>query len=114
MVHTPDPQDYDALVYTLLHEAMDRLIEIAAIVNSHSDILDEEVEQGSVEHLLRAQMGLENGEQEIELTQALLSTLSNILIQRRARDVIIEDGLDRALSSPIAADEHHPELDSND
>jgi hypothetical protein len=113
MVRTPNPQDYDALVYTLLHEAMDRLIELAAVVTSHSDILDEEVEQGSAEHLLRAQMGIENGEEEIDLTQKLIHTTSNILIQRRARDVIIEDGLDRALGSPTVASERHPELDTN-
>lgn len=99
MVKATNPEDYDALVYTLMHEAMDRLIEIAALCTAHGDILDEEVEHGSVEHLLRAQMGIENGEEEISMTQQLLATLSNLLIQRRARNVVIEECLDRAVGS---------------
>lgn len=104
MVRTPDPKDFDALVYTLLHESMDRLLELGATVTAHSDILSEEVEQGSAEQLLRAQMGIENGEEEIEILQGLIQLTSNLLIQRRARNVIIEDGLERAISSP---DIHH-------
>ena len=106
MAKAPDPTDYDALVYTLLHEAMDRLIELGSIINAHSDILNEEIEEGSAEQLLRAQMGLENGEEEAELTQHLIQVTSNILIQRRARDIVIEDGLDRALNMPEEVTAH--------
>lgn len=112
MVKTPNPVDFDALVYTLLHESMDRLLELGAAVTAHSDILDEEVEQGSAEHLLRAQMGIENGEEEIQLLQGLIQTTSNLLIQRRSRELIIEDGLDRAINSPDINDTRssHPEM----
>lgn len=115
MVRTPNPQDFDALVYTLLHESMDRLLELGAAINAHSDILDEEVEQGSAEHLLRAQMGIEGGEEEIQMLQGLIQTTSNLLIQRRSRDLIIEDGIDRALNSPDLSDPSngHPEVVSN-
>lgn len=104
MAKATSPEDYDALVYTLMHESMDRLIEIAALCTAHDDILNEEIESGSVEHLLRAQMGIENGEEEINLTQQLLATLSNLLIQRRARNVVIEDCLDRAVGSVTDSD----------
>lgn len=104
----PDPDQYTKQIDRLLHDAMDRLIELASVMNAHHDILDDEVEEGSAEQLLRAQIGIENAEDEINLTQELIQVTSKILIERHARTVIIDDILSGALAHPSGSSELQP------
>lgn len=84
----PNSDDYDDLLYTLQHMAVDRCTDLVGRVNAHSDILDPEEEEGTADRLLSAQLGLDGSEEEIEHTQALISVISNIIVIRRARHAI--------------------------
>jgi len=84
----PNSDDYDDLLYTLQHMAVDRCTDLVGRVNAHSDILDHDNEEGEVDRLLSAQLGLDGSEDEIEMTQNLISIISNIIVVRRARDTI--------------------------
>lgn len=84
----PNSDDYDDLLYTLQHMAVDRCTDLVGRVNAHSDILDPEEEEGTADRLLSAQLGLDGSEDEIEFTQSLISVISNIIVIRRARHAI--------------------------
>ena len=83
-----------------MHMALDQLIDIGAKLNLHADVLSthevdedgnmEELPDVHPERLLRAQMGLEGAEDEINTTQELVKSLSHILITRRMRQLILE------------------------
>jgi hypothetical protein len=88
-----DLPDYDALLYELLHESMDHLIDMGARCNAHSDVLeadetDPDDEQPSPVRVLKAQLGLNGAEDEVQETQALIQILSQLLITRHTRRVI--------------------------
>ena len=84
----PNSDDYDDLLYTLQHMAVDRCTDLVGRVNAHSDILDLDIEEGEADRLLSAQLGLDGSEDEIEMTQNLISIISNIIVVRRARETI--------------------------
>lgn len=84
----PNSDDYDDLLYTLQHMAVDRCTDLVGRVNAHADILDPDVEEGEADRLLSAQLGLDGSEDEIEMTQTLISIISNIICIRRARHAI--------------------------
>ena len=86
---TPKSDEYDDLLYTLQHMAVDRCTDLVGTVNAHADILDPGIEDGPADRLLAAQMGLDGSEEEIDLTQALITMLSNIIVIRKARNSII-------------------------
>jgi hypothetical protein len=81
----PNSDDYDDLLYTLQHMAVDRCTDLIGRVNAHADILDPDLEGDDAGKLLNAQLGLDGSEEEIEHTQALISVISNIIVIRRAR-----------------------------
>lgn len=84
----PNSDDYDDLLYTLQHMAVDRCTDLVGRVNAHADILDSDSDDGEADKLLNAQLGLDGSEDEIEHTQALISIISNIICIRRARHAI--------------------------
>jgi len=94
----PDQYEYEEAIDSLLHMAMDQLIDIGARLNLHSDVLstheiDEDGEATQLpdvhpEKLLKAQLGVEGAEEELEATQSLIKHLSHILITRRVRTLI--------------------------
>jgi|TARA_Y100000592_G_C5368282_1_gene267194 hypothetical protein len=86
----PDSNDYDDLLYTLQHMAVDRCTDLVGRVNAHADVLDPDLEKGEASQLLTAQLGLDGSEDEIDQTQALISIISNIIVIRRARNAIHE------------------------
>jgi hypothetical protein len=88
-----DLPDYDALAYELLHCSMDHLIDLGARCNAHSDVLDADDtdpddEQPSPIRVLKAQLGLNGAEDEVQEIQRLIQILSAILITRHTRRVI--------------------------
>ena len=88
---TPKSDEYDDLLYTLQHMAVDRCTDLVGTVNAHADILDPAIEDGPADKLLAAQLGLDGSEDEIELTQALITLFSNIIVIRKARSSIIDN-----------------------
>jgi nucleotidyltransferase/DNA polymerase involved in DNA repair len=94
----PNQQEYEDTIEQLLHMSMDQLIDIGARLNLHSDILstheiDEDGETTELpdvhpERLLKAQLGVEGAEEELDATQSLIKHLSHILIVRRVRQLI--------------------------
>lgn len=96
----PNPPKYEEAIHELMHMALDQLIDLGAKLNLHADILSthEMDEEGNMEELpdvhperlLRAQMGIEGAEEEINTTQELVKNLSHILITRRMRQLILE------------------------
>lgn len=84
----PNSDDYDDLLYTLQHMAVDRCTDLVGRCNAHADILDPDIEEGEADRLLSAQLGLDGSEDEIEMTQQLISIISNIIVVRRARETI--------------------------
>ena len=81
----PNSDDYDDLLYTLQHMAVDRCTDLVGKVNAHADILDPDLEGDDAGRLLTAQLGLDGSEEEIDMTQNLISIISNIIVVRRAR-----------------------------
>ena len=88
---TPNSDEYDDLLYTLQHMAVDRCTDLVGHVNAHADILDPSIDEGAADRLLAAQLGLDGSEEEIDLTQALITMLSNIIVIRKARSSIINE-----------------------
>lgn len=85
---TPNSDDYDDLLYTLQHMAVDRCTDLVGRVNAHADILDPDNDDGEMDRLFTAQLGLDGSEEEIDLTQALITMISNIIVIRKARATI--------------------------
>lgn len=89
-----DLSAYDQLLYELLHESMDHIIDLGARCNAHSDVLDIETEEEDEEggpspiRVLRAQLGLDGAEDEVKEVQQLIMNLSQLLITRHTRQVI--------------------------
>lgn len=81
----PNSDDYDDLLYTLQHMAVDRCTDLVGRCNAHADILDPDMVGDDASKLLNAQLGLDGSEDEIEMTQNLISIISNIIVVRRAR-----------------------------
>jgi hypothetical protein len=73
--------------------AVDRCTDLVGRVNAHSDILDPDIDEGDADRLLSAQLGLDGSEDEIEMTQSLISIISNIIVIRRARHAIHNEHL---------------------
>jgi hypothetical protein len=88
---TPKADEYDDLLYTLQHMAVDRCTDLVGSVNAHADIMDPSCDDGEADQLLRAQLGLDGSEEEIDLTQALITMISNIIVIRKARHSIINN-----------------------
>jgi len=88
---TPKSDEYDDLLYTLQHMAVDRCTDLVGHVNAHADIMDPACDDGPADLLLKAQLGLDGSEDEIDLTQALITMLSNIIVIRKARSSIIDN-----------------------
>jgi len=84
----PNSDDYDDLLYTLQHMAVDRCTDLVGRCNAHADILDPDMVGDDASKLLNAQLGLDGSEDEIEMTQQLISIISNIIVIRRARHAI--------------------------
>jgi hypothetical protein len=85
---TPNSDEYDDLLYTLQHMAVDRCTDLVGRVNAHADILDPENDVEDMDKLFNAQLGLDGSEEEIDLTQALITMISNIIVIRKARATI--------------------------
>jgi len=90
----PNSDDYDDLLYTLQHMAVDRCTDLVGRCNAHADILDPDLEGDDAGKLLNAQLGLDGSEDEIEMTQNLISIISNIIVVRRARHAILNTNSD--------------------
>ena len=86
--------DYDQLLYELLHESMDHIIDLGARCNAHSDVLEIEDEEDDEEggpsplRVFKAQLGLDGAEDEVKEVQQLIMILSQLLITRHNRGVI--------------------------
>jgi hypothetical protein len=85
--------DYDSLLYELLHESMDHLIDLGARCNAHEDVLsadekDDEDDQPSPIKVLKAQLNLNGAEDEVQEVQALIQILSQVLVTRHTRRVV--------------------------
>jgi hypothetical protein len=97
----PNQQQYEQCLYDLLHQALDQLIDIGAHLNLHSDVLStHEIDEEGVttelpdvhpERLLRAQIGIEGAEEEMDSTQNLIKYVSSILITRRVRQLLQQE-----------------------
>lgn len=85
---TPNSDDYDDLLYTLQHMAVDRCTDLVGRVNAHADILDPDSDTEDMDKLFNAQLGLDGSEEEIDLTQGLITMISNIIVIRKARATI--------------------------
>lgn len=114
-----DLPDYDSLAYELLHESMDHLIDMGARCNAHSDVLDAQEndpddEQPSPVRVLKAQLGLNGAEDEIQEVQALIQLLSQVLITRHTRRVIhnVPPPPDNFSSTDCGSDPCQPESGS--
>jgi hypothetical protein len=68
--------------------AVDRCTDLVGRVNAHADILDPENDVEDMDKLFNAQLGLDGSEEEIDLTQALITMISNIIVIRKARATI--------------------------
>ena len=84
--------DYDALIYEVLHESMDHLIDLGARCNAHKDVLDidEEDDQEDGPHplkVLKAQLQIDGAEDEVQEVQHLIQITSQLLITRHTRRV---------------------------
>ena len=85
---------YDQLLYEVLHESMDHLIDLGAMCNAHSDVLgvdDEEADEDggpSPIRVLRAQLNLDGAEDEVAEVQQSIQIMSQLLITRHSRRVI--------------------------
>jgi hypothetical protein len=85
---------YDQLLYEVLHESMDHLIDLGARCNAHSDVLgvdDEEADEDggpSPIRVLRAQLSLDGAEDEVAEVQQTIQIMSQLLITRHSRRVI--------------------------
>ena len=85
---------YDQLLYEVLHESMDHIIDLGARCNAHSDVLevdDEEADEDggpSPIRVLRAQLNLEGAEDEVAEVQQTIQIMSQLLITRHSRRVI--------------------------
>lgn len=114
----PNNQDYDDLTYQLIHLCMDRLIDLGSRLEAHSDVLathERDEETGEVTTvpdvhpltLLKAQLGLDGAEDEVEASQSLLQLLSRLLIIRRARNLIHQTHFSSdAIQTPPGFSEH--------
>jgi hypothetical protein len=91
--------DYEPQLYELLHCSLDRLIDLGSRLEAHGDVLathKEDEETGEVtklpdvhpEALLKAQLGVDGAEEEVEATQELVKIVSRIMIIRNARNII--------------------------
>jgi hypothetical protein len=88
-----DLPDYDAMLYEVLHESMDHLIDLGSRCNAHSDVLeadesDDEDDQPSPMRVLKAQLQLNGAEDEVSEVQALIQITSQLLITRHTRRVV--------------------------
>ena len=85
---------YDQLLYEVLHESMDHLIDLGARCNAHADVLgvdeEEDDEDGgpSPIRVLRAQLNLDGAEEEVSEVQQAIQIMSQLLITRHSRRVI--------------------------
>ena len=89
-----DPHDYDDQIYDLVHQVMDRTIELASkadkfdpqILHDELNAQDDDPEgEGPVISLLRSQANFTPAEQsEFQLVGMLLNTLMGTCIARRA------------------------------
>lgn len=88
--------DYDQLCYELMHTSLDHVIDLAARCNAHSDVLaietdDDDDPANEGPHpikVLRAQLGIEGADEEVQHVSQLIHLLSNLLICRHSRRVI--------------------------
>lgn len=86
--------DYDQLCYELMHTSLDHVIELAARCNAHSDVLAIEADDDPADEgphpikVLRAQLGLEGADEEVQHVSHLIHLLTNLLICRHSRRVI--------------------------
>jgi hypothetical protein len=72
---------------------MDRLLQVGAAINAHSDILDPDGEDSAVDpatKLFNAQLGVQGGEEEIQILTELIQGLSGLLVIRKSRQIIID------------------------
>lgn len=99
--------DYDQLCYELMHTSLDHVIELAARCNAHSDVLAIEADDDPADEgphpikVLRAQLGLEGADEEVQHVSQLIHLLTNLLICRHSRRVIHD------APSPVS-DEYSP------
>lgn len=91
--------DYEDSLYKLLHSGLDRLIDLGSRLEAHGDVLathEQDVVTGEMtplpdvhpEKLLKAQLGLDGAEDEVEATQELVKIVSRIMIVRNARSIL--------------------------
>ena len=93
-LYDPDPESsFDCLVYDCLHDCMDRLLQVGSTINAHSDILDPDLDDSPVDpanKLFNAQLGVQGGEEEIQLLTDLIQSLSGLIVIRKSRQIIID------------------------
>lgn len=91
---------YDDLLRELQLLSVDYCTELGGKINAHIDVLSmADVDEDGNEtptpdvhpaKLLRAQLGLDGAEDEVELIQKLISVLSNIIMIRKARYCVFD------------------------
>lgn len=91
---------YDDLLRELQLLSVDYCTELGGRINAHIDVLSvADVDEDGTEtptpdvhptKLLRAQLGLEGAEDEVELIQKLISIISNIITIRKARYCVFD------------------------
>jgi len=97
-------QNYEEQLYELLHCSLDRLIDLGSRLEAHGDVLashEQDEETGEItklpdvhpEKLLMAQLGLDGAEDEAEITQKMIQSVSRIMIIRNARGLIKQQPL---------------------
>ena len=90
-LYVPDTL-FDEALHDILHMIMDRLLAAGSSVEAHADVLGDDMEDqpDPAQSLLAAQLGVKGGEDELQLLSSLLQTLSQLLIIRQSRSIILD------------------------
>ena len=94
--------NFHDLCYDLLHETMDRLIDAAATCEAHGDVLSIEPwadDDGDATKLMKAQLQVGGGDDELPHLQAIISHLSQLLIINGARQLVLANGEDQSIQT---------------
>jgi hypothetical protein len=84
---------FDCIIHDALHTVLDRMLAAGSNIEAHADVLDpdEEDQPNPAATLLRAQLGVQGGEDEIHMLNDLTKILSALLIIRQSRNIILDN-----------------------
>jgi hypothetical protein len=93
--------NFHDLCYDLLHETMDRLIDAAATCEAHGDVLSIEPraddDDRDATKLMKAQLQVGGGDDELPHLQQIIGHLSQLLIINGARQLVLANGEDQSI-----------------